>query len=143
MNSPSATSPFLYLLNAMEATAQAENPFERGYPEKRRAVLEYVAKLEATRSETAMPYDQAAINWADSLRHACKIADKDMRPSGIAYWATWSMWEKVAAAIIEATPSATRRVGGTKLVYNKVTRKIDQVQGGLVVGSFDVPEEIG
>lgn len=46
-------SGFIYLLNALEGAAQSENPFERGYADKRRAVLEYVEKLESTtRSES-------------------------------------------------------------------------------------------
>jgi hypothetical protein len=44
-------SQFVYLLNAMERAAQAEFPAEHGYSDKRRAVLEYVAKLEAPRPE--------------------------------------------------------------------------------------------
>jgi hypothetical protein len=47
------------------------------------------------------------------------------------------------AMLREAPPSATRRSGRAKLVYNKATRLIDQVQDGVVVGSFEVPEEIG
>jgi hypothetical protein len=39
-------SRFIYLLNAMENAAQAANPAKEGYAAKRRAVLEYVEKLE-------------------------------------------------------------------------------------------------
>lgn len=39
-----ATTAFGYLLNAMERAAQAENPAEQGYAEKREAVLDYVAR---------------------------------------------------------------------------------------------------
>ena len=39
-------SPFVYLLNALENAAQADDPYRAGYPAARAAVLEYVAKLE-------------------------------------------------------------------------------------------------
>ena len=47
-------SPFVYLLNTMENAAQASDPSTAGYGLARRAVLEYVEKLEAsnTRSES-------------------------------------------------------------------------------------------
>lgn len=38
---------FEFLLNAMEHAAQAKNPARAGYAAKRRAVLTYVAQLEA------------------------------------------------------------------------------------------------
>lgn len=37
---------FQYLLNAMENAASVAGPFKVGYADKRKAVLEYVAKLE-------------------------------------------------------------------------------------------------
>jgi hypothetical protein len=40
-------SDFIYLLNAMEAAAQADNPAQEGYGAKRKAVLDYVAEAEA------------------------------------------------------------------------------------------------
>jgi hypothetical protein len=42
------TSPFIYLLNAFEQAGQAKNPSVLDYARKRKAVLEYVAKLEAS-----------------------------------------------------------------------------------------------
>jgi hypothetical protein len=42
---------FEYLLNAMEHASQADHPDKMGYADKRKAVLEYVAKLEADRSK--------------------------------------------------------------------------------------------
>lgn len=39
-------SKFVYLLNAMENAAQSEHPYKAGYPDKRAAVLKYVADLE-------------------------------------------------------------------------------------------------
>ena len=44
-------SHFIYLLNAMENAAQASDPSTAGYGLARRAVLEYVEKLEAPASE--------------------------------------------------------------------------------------------
>ena len=38
---------FEYLLNAMEAAAQSENPAAENYAAKRRAVFDYVRNLEA------------------------------------------------------------------------------------------------
>jgi hypothetical protein len=53
-------SQFIYLLNSMECAATAENPAEHGYADKRRAVLEYVAKLEATAPEERALLQRAA-----------------------------------------------------------------------------------
>ncbi len=39
------TTPFEYLLNAMELAASKEQPAKHGYAEKRRAVLDYVATV--------------------------------------------------------------------------------------------------
>lgn len=45
---PSATpSAFIYLLNAFENATQADDPRAAGYPEARKKLLEYAAKLEA------------------------------------------------------------------------------------------------
>jgi hypothetical protein len=44
-------SQFIYLLNAMENAAQAADPSTAGYGLKRRAVLEYVEKLESSPPE--------------------------------------------------------------------------------------------
>jgi hypothetical protein len=41
-------SKFIYLLNAFEEASESPDPATRGYGEKRRALLEYVAKLEAS-----------------------------------------------------------------------------------------------
>jgi hypothetical protein len=40
-------SQFIYLLNAFEGASQDDAPADVGYAEKRKAVLDYVAKLEA------------------------------------------------------------------------------------------------
>ncbi len=40
------TTPFGYLLNAMEGAAHEKDPAAHGYKEKRRAVLDYVRRLE-------------------------------------------------------------------------------------------------
>jgi len=54
MGSSATKSPFIYLLNAFEAATHDDAPADVGYAEKRQAVLDYVAKLEAAvRSETA------------------------------------------------------------------------------------------
>jgi hypothetical protein len=44
---------FEYLLNAMESATQAECPADAGYAAKRKAVFEYVIKLEAAQSAPA------------------------------------------------------------------------------------------
>lgn len=44
------TSEFEYLLNAMENAGAQDDPHLHGYGDKRKAVLAYVAKLEAPRS---------------------------------------------------------------------------------------------
>ena len=41
-----SNSPFIYLLNAFEEAAQADEPAKYGYGERRRKLIEYVAKLE-------------------------------------------------------------------------------------------------
>lgn len=46
---------FDYLLNAMEAAAQHENPAEHGYAQKRQALFAYVRGLEAIRTKKATP----------------------------------------------------------------------------------------
>lgn len=43
----STTREFEYLLNAMELAAQSDEPAKLGYAEKRKAVLAYVAALQA------------------------------------------------------------------------------------------------
>lgn len=58
-------SQFIYLLNAFEAASQHNTPAEVGYGEKRKALLEYVEKLEsarpeALRSEVAPPAGENA-----------------------------------------------------------------------------------
>jgi hypothetical protein len=40
-----STTPFEYLLNAMEHAAAETHPAKHGYAEKRRAVLDYVATV--------------------------------------------------------------------------------------------------
>jgi len=57
-----ANRQFEYLLNAMEAATQAECPADAGYAAKRKAVFEYVAKLESLRSATApLPANARAV----------------------------------------------------------------------------------
>jgi len=41
---------FEYLLNAMELSAQQDDPSKHGYASNRRAVLDYVAELERDRA---------------------------------------------------------------------------------------------
>jgi hypothetical protein len=74
---------FIYLLNAFEQASQADNPADHGYAEKRRALLEYVAKL-----ETSIPSENTAwkpvsandptrcVAWVDeSASHVGKIVN--------------------------------------------------------------------
>ena len=65
-------SQFIYLLNAMEDAAQAADPSTKGYGLKRRAVLEYVEKLEAVRGEAEGP---SAISNAGESHTAAELAD--------------------------------------------------------------------
>lgn len=44
-------SQFIYLLNAFETASQHDTPAEVGYAAKRKALLEYVEKLESARPE--------------------------------------------------------------------------------------------
>ncbi|MCC6650644.1 MAG: hypothetical protein IT348_05805 [Candidatus Eisenbacteria bacterium] len=52
---------FDYLLNAMEAAAQMENPAAYGYAEKRQALYRYVRGLENRPSPFAPPADPQAM----------------------------------------------------------------------------------
>lgn len=59
MAKPTDATPnaFIYLLNRMENAAQASDPSTAGYGMARRAVLEYVQKLESMPSEIAPTAD--------------------------------------------------------------------------------------
>ena len=68
-------SQFIYLLNAMEDAAQAADPSTKGYGLKRRAVLEYVEKLEAVRGE-AEERDAARYRWLRGFGRIGKLMDE-------------------------------------------------------------------
>lgn len=60
-------SQFIYLLNAFEAASQHDTPAEVGYAAKRKALLEYVEKLESARPEVVQN------GWNDAIAAASKM----------------------------------------------------------------------
>lgn len=49
----SKRDPIEYLINAMESAAQSPRPFEQGYGDKRRAVLDAIVEMRKSRDELA------------------------------------------------------------------------------------------
>jgi hypothetical protein len=69
-------SAFIYKLNAMENAAQAKNPAKAGYGDKRKAVIEYVAKLETEVKDLRARI--AAIDALEKLKDAVIVSREEM-----------------------------------------------------------------
>lgn len=69
-------SQFIYLLNAFEAASQHDTPAEVGYPAKRKALLEYVEKLESARPEAPLiEAERLSKKWLAAHPHAMMVVE--------------------------------------------------------------------
>lgn len=125
-------SQFIYLLNAMERAAQAENPAEHDYGAKRRAVLEYVAKLETTPPEAlripSVQQMEQAITHAVSFRFGVSLVGINYRPPEFARLIAAQVVEHLTEETIPS-PLARRQEfpqhAEVKIVFTKDAMYVD------------------
>jgi hypothetical protein len=105
-------SQFIYLLNAFEGASQDDAPADVGYAEKRKAVLDYVAKLEAD-AQRYVPREAtpAMIEAARAFRVNLQFGNQGI--SGpISPFEAREIWERMyEAAIRECEPHAAGDAG--------------------------------
>lgn len=107
-------SQFIYLLNAFEAASQHDTPAAVGYAAKRKALLEYVEKLESARPE--------ALRNLEIFREAFSHISMHMRKDGWNYSMPLDEWDN-HASVQDAIAEEHRLCGTMPSVPSPLARR--------------------